>query len=85
MKKGKNNMGNKYRCESVRLCRYLYSLGFDKKSIYYNGQEAWLFERSDELQESLDFFFSMRKKLKDKRVIKGVNEKYENGIYMQKL
>lgn len=54
----------KYRCESVRLCRFLYGLGFDKESIQYNGQEAWLFERSPELQESLDFFFYMRKKIK---------------------
>ena len=61
-------MENKYRCESVRLCRYLYGLGFGKESIQYKGKEAWLFEKSDELQESLDFFFSMRKKLKDKRI-----------------
>lgn len=60
-------MKNKYRCESVRLCRFLYGLGFDKEPIQYNGQEAWLFEKSDELQESLNFFFYMRKKLKDKR------------------
>lgn len=59
-------MKNYYRCESVRLCRFLYGLGFDKISIQYNGQEAWLFERSPELQESLDFFFYMRKKLKNK-------------------
>lgn len=61
-------MTNKYRCESVRLCRFLYSLGFDKKSIIYNGQEAWLFEKSSDLQDALDFFFIMRKKLKDKRI-----------------
>lgn len=54
-----------YRCESVRLCRFLYGLGFDKESIQYNGQEAWLFEKSQELQESLDFFFYMRKKIKN--------------------
>lgn len=77
-------MKNKYRCESVRLCRFLYGLGFDKESIQYNGQEAWLFEKSDELQQSLDFFFSMRKKLKDKN-FKGANEKNEKGIYMPKL
>ena len=59
-------MKNYYRCESVRLCRFLYGLGFDKTSIQYNGQEAWLFERSSELQESLDFFFYMRKKNKNK-------------------
>lgn len=58
----------KYRCESVRLCRYLYSLGFDKESIEYNGQEAWLFERSEELQECLEFFFYMRKKMKNKNL-----------------
>lgn len=61
-------MKNKYRCESVRLCRFLYGLGFDKESIQYNGKEAWLFEKSDELQESLDFFFNMRKKLKKNRI-----------------
>lgn len=57
---------NKYRCESVRLCRFLYGLGFDKESIQYNGQEAWLFDKSPELQESLNFFFYMRKKLFNK-------------------
>lgn len=56
---------NKYRCESVRLCRFLYSLGFDKESIQYNGQEAWLFDKSKELQECLDFFFYMRNKIKN--------------------
>lgn len=61
-------MKNKYRCESIRLCRFLYSLGFDKESITYNEQEAWLFEKSNDLQEALDFFFIMRKKLKDKRL-----------------
>lgn len=61
-------MNNKYRCESVRLCRFLYGLGFDKESIIYHGQEAWLFKKSNELQEALDFFFIMRKKLKGKRI-----------------
>ena len=62
------NNKEKYRCESVRLCRFLYGLGFDKESIEHNGKEAWLFDRSQELQDSLDFFFSMRKKLKEKRL-----------------
>lgn len=66
-------MNNKYRCESVRLCRFLYSLGFDKETISYNGKEVWLFNRSKELQEALDFFFVMRKKLKNQR-IKGEND-----------
>ena len=56
----------KYKCESVRLCRFLYGLGFDKESSYENGKEYWLFEKSDDLQKSLDFFFYMRKKLRNK-------------------
>ena len=59
-----NGMKNKYKCESVRLCRFLYGLGFDKESIYENEKEYWLFEKSDDLQKSLDFFFYMRKKLR---------------------
>lgn len=55
-------MNNKYKCESVRLCRYLYSLGFDKESNVDDcGKEYWLFERSQMLQKALDFFFIMRK------------------------
>lgn len=57
---------NKYKCESIRLCRYLYGLGFDKESVIENGKEYWLFEKSNELQQSLDFFFCMRKKLMKK-------------------
>lgn len=49
-------------CESIRMCRYLYSLGFDKKSIYINGKENWQFAKSDELQKALDFYFYMRKR-----------------------
>lgn len=58
-----------FKCESIRLCRYLYSLGFDKISKYENGKEYWLFKRSSNLQKSLDFFFSMRKQI-------GVNDSY---------
>lgn len=36
-----------FKCESVRLCRFLYSLGFDKESRFdENGNEYWVFERS---------------------------------------
>lgn len=55
-------MDNYFRCDSVRLCRFLYSLGFDKKSVVENGEEYWLFEKSDELQASLGFYSYMRKK-----------------------
>lgn len=61
---------DKYKCESVRLCRYLYSLGFEKESILNEEKkEYWLFERSQDLQKSLDFFFSMRKKTKTNKYI----------------
>ena len=60
-------MENKFECKSVRLCRYLYSLGFNKESKYdKNENEYWLFEKSNELQKSLDFFFVMRKIQKEK-------------------
>ena len=37
-------LNNKYKCESVRLCRFLYSIGFDKESKFdKNGKEYWLF------------------------------------------
>lgn len=55
-----------YKCESIRLCRYLYSLGFDKESIVdENGKEYWLFKRNRMLQKALDFFFIMRKQIKE--------------------
>lgn len=55
-------MKNFFVCESIRLMRFLYSLGFDKESFYENGKEYWRFYQSNELQESLDFYFCMRKK-----------------------
>ena len=58
-------MNNKYKCESVRLRRFLYTLGFDKESRFDdNKKEYWLFERSQDLQKFLDFFFGMRKNKK---------------------
>lgn len=58
-------MDKKFKCESIRLCRFLYSLGFDKESkIDENGKEYWPFEKSYDLQESLNFFFYMRKSIK---------------------
>ena len=72
-------MNTKYKCESVRLCRFLYSLGFEKESrMNSNEKEYWLFERSHDLQKSLDFFFSMRKKLY-KTGVNDVNEKKINN------
>lgn len=62
--KGKNNMNTKYyNVSSVRLMRFLYALGFNKESyITQNGKENWRFEKSEDLQEALDFFYYMRNK-----------------------
>ena len=57
-------MKNKFKVESIRLMRFLYSLGFDKESIFINNKEQWLFYKSDNLQEALDFYFKMRQKIK---------------------
>lgn len=53
---------------------YLYALGFNRSSTYENGIEIWWFDNSDELKESLDFYFAMRGKTRD---AKG---KYEQTI-----
>mgnify|MGYP007068316728 CR=1 FL=1 len=57
-------MNNKiFNVSSIRLMRFLYSLGFEKESyINPKGKENWRFEHTNDLQESLDFYFYMRKK-----------------------
>ena len=57
-------MENKYKVKNKRLSKYLYSLGFNREYIVENSNEYWLFTKSDELQESLDFYFYMRQKNK---------------------
>lgn len=71
-------MKNKYFiASSIRLMRFLYSLGFDKKSfINDKGYENWKFEHTDELQEALNFYFEFR----DKNFKKGVNENEQAKI-----
>lgn len=49
--------------KSKRLSKYLYSLGFDKQSKYENNNEIWLYEKSKELDEALDFYFAFRNKM----------------------
>lgn len=56
-------MDNKFVTRNRRTMRFLYNLGFDKTSEYENGTEIWTFDRCPELNESLDFFFYMRKKI----------------------
>ena len=55
-----------YNVSSVRLMRFLYSLGFEKES-YYNAKnkENWRFKKSELLTEALDFYFYMRKNNKE--------------------
>jgi hypothetical protein len=56
-----------FNCSSVRLQRYLYSLGFEKESyINEKGKENWKFEHTNDLQQSLDFYFYMRNINKNK-------------------
>ena len=60
-------MNNKYKCESIRVCRFLYSLGFDKESRFdENNKEYWLFERSQDLQKIFRLLFWYEKKQKEK-------------------
>jgi len=59
-------MKDKFEVESLRLAKVLYGIGFNKESKFTNGTESWLFERSDELQEVLSFYFMIRKKLENK-------------------
>ena len=55
-----------YNVSTVRLMRFLYSLGFEKESyISPSGKENWRFLLSDNLRESLDFYHYMRKKNKE--------------------
>lgn len=53
----------KIRIKNKRLSKYLYSLGFDREYNFdSNKREYWVFQKSSELNESLDFYFYMRKK-----------------------
>lgn len=53
---------NKYKVKNKRLSKYLYSLGFDRETCFDEKKEYWLFQKSDELIEALDFYFYMRNK-----------------------
>ena len=53
-----------FRTDNRRTMRFLYNLGFDKTSEFVDGKEVWTFERCNELNESLDFYFYMRKKIR---------------------
>ena len=57
------------RINNKRLSKYLYSLGFDRQIIQENKTEYWLFKKSNELQESLDFYFYMRKKNRNQEML----------------
>ena len=56
-------MENKYyNVSSVRLMRYLYSLGFNKESyINDKNKENWRFFKSDNLDEAIEFYHYMRR------------------------
>lgn len=51
----------KIKIKNKRLAKYLYSLGFNRE-CGFDKKEYWLFSESGKLNESLDFYFYMRKK-----------------------
>lgn len=54
---------NYYNVSSVRLMRFLFSLGFDKESyINSNGKENWRFKKDKDLEIALNFYYLMRKR-----------------------
>lgn len=56
----------KIKIKNKRLAKYLYSLGFDRECKFDKRKnEYWLFIKSSELNESLDFYFYMRKKTRE--------------------
>lgn len=59
---------NKFISKGIRLTRYLYSLGFEKESRIIDNKEFWVFDYDETLQKALDFYFSMRKIIKNKGV-----------------
>lgn len=63
-----NKKENKFISKGIRLTRYLYSLGFEKESRTIDNKEFWVFDYDETLQKALDFYFSMRKIIKNKGV-----------------
>ena len=53
---------DKIKIKNKRLSKYLYSLGFDRETYKDKEIEYWLFNKSDALQEALDFYFMMRQR-----------------------
>ena len=53
---------DKYKVKNKRLSKYLYSLGFNREVCFEKEIEYWLFQKSNELTEALDFYFYMRNK-----------------------
>lgn len=54
-----------FNVSSVRLMRFLYSLGFNKESyVNSRGKENWRFCKTENLVEALNFYFYMRNKNK---------------------
>lgn len=56
-------MRNTYKYESIRICRFLYTLGFEKQSMFdQNNKEYLLFERSQDLQKIFRLLFCYEKR-----------------------
>lgn len=56
-----------YNVSSIRMMRFLYSLGFEKESyINSHGKENWKFNKSNNLLDSIEFYHLMRDRNKQK-------------------
>ena len=54
-----------YNVSQLRVCWYLYSLGFEKESWFdKNGKEHWRFEKTDDLIVAMDFYKKWEIKIK---------------------
>jgi len=52
--------------KSKRVKRFLYNLGFEFILTNTNGKEAYLFQESPQLKESIDFYYKIRKHFEKK-------------------
>lgn len=55
------NINKYFKTYSKRTSKFLYSLGFNKTSFFdENKTEYWIYERSNALNDALDFYFKFR-------------------------
>lgn len=58
----------KYVVNNQRQKNYLYSLGFDfitQRDKFDSNKDVWIFDRTKELEEAIDFYCKFRSKMKN--------------------